>query len=652
LNSSISFAIPTDVEQSAASPTPSESIKRAPIKFSFDFDWRLQFYWRGAFTSPISAAIVKGFPGGGFTVSVLKPPLVTRCTEDIFTKGTVMKRIWKKLLFGLFGSATVGSLLVGMPVAAGPPATNKRATPPVASKPVARTPTQPSHGAIGSAHRTTPSTRTPIAAPPISIRNGGGGVPRQTPVAIAAPSNGLHASSQVIRGVIANNPKAGSDRSIRPSAGKPSASGLAPSAGRMSVAAQPARGLASNATHVNPDRKFPGVGNQLSRPSSAATGVQRLPSHGALGILAPTQATLPRGISLQPASVAQAGSSLARKLPGTKVSIDAPIRPGAGGHHVFLPSSILREPPDIFQPSRDDTAGTYILNPPNPSLVEFIPRNSVSNSPRLRRVADGPGWNHSDEVVVLQNGTASPGTSAPGSSVPAITAVLPNVNVSPVFLGSYWQNQGKAEVDSVVQSTNKIVDSPFMDALHDAGYGVGRGKVESQRPLDDSIVADSIVYDSDIQKALASKFGSDNQDSNRLYVVFTPPNVIFRAIDMNGSKWSSSRDDTWATNFAYGWNDQFSKGNTVFHYVVIPYPGGTNGSANGATDKAGLMDALTEMLSHEIAEAAMGGLPIGDQTEQDHVRLSNGVAVQELGSPKDWKKAIPIPGATPLPNNP
>jgi hypothetical protein len=227
--------------------------------------------------------------------------------------------------------------------------------------------------------------------------------------------------------------------------------------------------------------------------------------------------------------------------------------------------------------------------------------------------------------------------------------VLPNVNVSPVFLGSYWQNQGKSEVDSVAKSTNKIVDSSFMDALHDAGYGVGRGKVDSPRPLNDSIVADSIVYDSDIQKALASAFGSDKLDPNRLYVVFTPPNVIYRATAMDGSKWSSSRDDDWATNFATGWNDHFPNGDTVFHYVVIPYPGGTNGSANGATDNAGLMDALTESLSHEIAEAATG-LQIGDQTGQDHVRLSNGVAVQELGSPNDWTKAIPIPGATPLPN--
>src|SRR5262249_39794283 len=158
------------------------------------------------------------------------------------------------------------------------------------------------------------------------------------------------ASSQVIRGVVANSPKAGSDRSIRPSAGKPSGSGLAPSAGRTPFAAQPARGPASSATHVNPDRNLPGVADHPSRPVSAATGSQRLPSHGALGNFAPTQATLPRGISLQRSGVAQAGIGLARKLPGTKVSIDAPIRPGAGGHHVFLPSSILWEPPDPFQP--------------------------------------------------------------------------------------------------------------------------------------------------------------------------------------------------------------------------------------------------------------------------------------------------------------
>jgi hypothetical protein len=206
-----------------------------------------------------------------------------------------------------------------------------------------------------------------------------------------------------------------------------------------------------------------------------------------------------------------------------------------------------------------------------------------------------------------------------------------------------------SEVATLVQGTKGIVDSPYMDALHGAGYGVGRGTVVTPRNLNDPNLAGSIVNDSDIQTSLANQFGGDKADPNRLYIVFTPPNVTFRGVATDGSKWASSPTDPWATNLMTGWNNVFVNGSTLIHYVVIPYPGGTNASANGATDKVGLLDATTESLSHEIAEAVTG-LQIGDSTGRFHVRMSNGVAVQEVGSPNDWSKPIPLPNSTPLPN--
>jgi hypothetical protein len=125
-------------------------------------------------------------------------------------------------------------------------------------------------------------------------------------------------------------------------------------------------------------------------------------------------------------------------------------------------------------------------------------------------------------------------------------------------------------------------------------------------------------------------------DANRLYTVFLPPNVTFTATGANGTTYSSA-------NYLTGWNDSFSMGGAQIHYVVIPYPGGTNVNGQG-----NLLDAITESLSHEIAEAVTGQ-QIGDNTQMYHFRMSNGVAIQEVGEPYNFGIPIPVAGATRLP---
>jgi hypothetical protein len=227
-------------------------------------------------------------------------------------------------------------------------------------------------------------------------------------------------------------------------------------------------------------------------------------------------------------------------------------------------------------------------------------------------------------------------------------STLPSVEATPVFLGPYWQSHGW---DAFVLNayTSGIVNSPYMDALQNAGYGVGRGSVSgTQTWALGNVVAGATVTDQQIQQDLAQDVvdmifeqawtGSSEPlpDPNRLYTVFLPPNVTFTATGSDGKTYSSA-------NGLSGWNASVPMGSFQLHYVVIPYPGGTNGSANGLAN----IDAFTESLSHEIAEAVTG-LQIGDNTEHWHYRMSNGVAIQEVGQPNNYSSPIPVAGATPL----
>jgi hypothetical protein len=230
-----------------------------------------------------------------------------------------------------------------------------------------------------------------------------------------------------------------------------------------------------------------------------------------------------------------------------------------------------------------------------------------------------------------------------------VLSTLPSVEATPVFLGPAWQNQLGNEL-AIVGATQGIVNGPFMDALQNAGYAVGRGQVSGAQTLAaPGVVAGATVSDAQVQEILKddivlSALGLPvdastplaQPDANRLYTVFLPANVTFTASD--GTQTFSS-----ATNMS-GWNNEFFIGNTAIHYLVIPTPGGTNVSANGQPG----MDAVTESLSHEIAESVVGQ-QIADQTENFHVRMSNGIAVQEVGQPGNFGAPIAIPGATPLP---
>jgi hypothetical protein len=228
-------------------------------------------------------------------------------------------------------------------------------------------------------------------------------------------------------------------------------------------------------------------------------------------------------------------------------------------------------------------------------------------------------------------------------------STLLHVEAAPVFLGPYWQTHGN-DAFFLALNTAAIVNSPFMDALGKAGYGepghpVGRGNVSGSQILQaGGVVAGATVTDLQVQQILAvdimfSQVGGSlpPPDANRLYEVFLPPNVTFTA-NYNHQTLSSNTGLT-------GWNSSFSFGATQIHYVVIPYQGGTNASANGHGTN---LDAFTETMSHEIAEAVTG-VQCADNTEGYHYRMSNGVAIQEVGQPNDYNTPIQVAGANKLP---
>ena len=227
-----------------------------------------------------------------------------------------------------------------------------------------------------------------------------------------------------------------------------------------------------------------------------------------------------------------------------------------------------------------------------------------------------------------------------------VMSTLPSVEATPIFLGPYWQSSWDGIFLS--NATQAIVNSPYMDALQNAGYGVGRGHlsmpqtwalsnvVAGTTPVTDQQVHQYLVQDV-VDMIIIQAWTGQSQplpDANRLYEVFLPPGVTFTA---SNGMYSSQSNLT-------GWNGSFSSGVGQINYVVIPYQGGTNLSANGKSN----INAFTEIMSHEIAEAVTGQPDMADSTQWFHYQMSNGVAIELVNQFNNPNRALSVPGATPL----
>jgi hypothetical protein len=186
---------------------------------------------------------------------------------------------------------------------------------------------------------------------------------------------------------------------------------------------------------------------------------------------------------------------------------------------------------------------------------------------------------------------------------PAVTfhggAVLTHVEEQNIYVGSAWNTiQGRQVAQKLEQFAQTLVNSPFMDALTQAGYGVGRG-TDTRGTIDPVSIRVGTVTDSQIQQEIQRLIsqGLAQPDANRLYVVYMQPGVAV----FNNHDGSSSTKDFLGYHGAFAGKDAHGRAVDI-HYAVLPYPGGPNFTA-ASQGFANNLDQLTAVTSHEVAEA-------------------------------------------------
>jgi hypothetical protein len=236
-------------------------------------------------------------------------------------------------------------------------------------------------------------------------------------------------------------------------------------------------------------------------------------------------------------------------------------------------------------------------------------------------------------------------------------ALLPHVEVQALFLGADWVRSGTyyQQARTLSSFLHDLVTGPYMDMLTTAGYGVGRGTVNTASfdpiGLDKSAVLSDAALQEDVQLAINAGLVKP-PNANRLYVVFIEDNIAIGTGDG-----LVSRNDFLGYHGAFTGRDG-SGHVTDIRYAAIPYPGGTIG--NLAVNGVSVLQSMTIVASHEVAEAvtdpdvnyaALGwyddalGDEVADVVNQEFVMLG-GFAVQRVADRHD-NAMTPI-GAAPL----
>jgi hypothetical protein len=228
---------------------------------------------------------------------------------------------------------------------------------------------------------------------------------------------------------------------------------------------------------------------------------------------------------------------------------------------------------------------------------------------------------------------------------------LPSVGITGVFLGTDWQAAGGVwGMLGMLNSTTGIVQSPFMDMLGGAGYGVGRGGVDSALLVPAFLPAGAPLTQQQIEADLAwgLLFSSTlplQLAANHMLVVYVQPGVQVSA-SFGGVGYSSAPG---AAHPMLGYHSTLNFWGWQVPYAVVAWPGGSN--------IGGGYDAFTAALSHEIAETVTNPFgngwytqvgntltEIGDTLNGVRARMSNGIVVQALLDPHG--NTITPPGST------
>lgn len=105
--------------------------------------------------------------------------------------------------------------------------------------------------------------------------------------------------------------------------------------------------------------------------------------------------------------------------------------------------------------------------------------------------------------------------------------LLKNVEVQAVYLGGGWSSQAqtRATMDAFLAN---VTNSPYMDAMTNAGYGVGRGSAAAG-VVDNAALGNNLVLsDAWIQGRLQADIAAgltQQPNANKLYIVYVQPNV-------------------------------------------------------------------------------------------------------------------------------
>jgi uncharacterized membrane protein len=211
--------------------------------------------------------------------------------------------------------------------------------------------------------------------------------------------------------------------------------------------------------------------------------------------------------------------------------------------------------------------------------------------------------------------------------------LLHNVEVETVYYGSAWTSdpalrQLGQQVDDYFRY---VTNSPYMDLLDQ--YGVGRGSF-LDHDLSGIGQTTGRVSDTQLRSFLDGEIASGRlqaPNANRLYTIFTPPNV---AVTLGTQ---DSQHDF------YGYHNTFTdrSGHTIY-YAVMAHP-------TGNADVPGLdvFRQETDVASHELAEGVTDpnvgggwwdnrtGYEIGDFCGATHYGVLNGYTVQSEWSNRD-----------------
>jgi hypothetical protein len=204
-------------------------------------------------------------------------------------------------------------------------------------------------------------------------------------------------------------------------------------------------------------------------------------------------------------------------------------------------------------------------------------------------------------------------------------ALLTNVGVEALFLGSGWQDDPSLSALSgqLAGFLGSITNSGYLDQLTRAGYRVGRGVYIDGST--DPLPLAGVVSDDQIQAEIATSIQAGSlhaPDGNRLYVVFVQPGVAVTG------PFGDSRFGL------LGYHSDFQgPTGTGVSYAVLPFPSGANGGIPGLSP----FEALTAVTSHELAESVTDpqGVNVGrpawfDATWRDPVTGERGAEIADM----------------------